>query len=105
MSFQLVAFDRTMRHYDWLTNQKSFSDYEIIFIIWAAMGSFIVLTKLILFSPKQLPEVISEEKPYSLFEHSMPLQLCCRKTPEDITEPTAGKTEEIDQGRVFKMML
>ena len=69
------------------------------------MGSFIVLTKLILFSPKQLPEIISEEKPYSLFKHSMPIQLCCRKTPNDITEPTAGKTEEIDPGRVFKMML
>ena len=58
-------------------------DYEIIFIIWAAMGSFIILTKLILFSPHELPEIITEENPYSLMEHSVPLKLCCQKTPKD----------------------
>ena len=72
---------------------KPFSDYEIIFIIWAAMGSFIVLTKLILFSPNQLPEIITEEKPYSLMENSLPLQLCCKQTPKNIAEP---KNEDID---------
>ena len=65
-------------------------DYEIIFIIWAAMGSFIILTKLILFSPHELPEIITEEKTYSLMEHSVPLKLCCQKAPEDVR-----KTEEI----------
>ena len=54
------------------------------------MGSFIILTKLILFSPNELPEIITEEIPYSLMEHSVPLQLCCKKTTEDIF-----KTEEI----------
>jgi len=54
------------------------------------MGSFIILTKLIFFSPNDLPEIITEEISYSLMEHSVPLQLCCKKTTEDIS-----KTEEI----------
>ena len=57
------------------------------------MGSFIILAKLILFSPHELPEIITEEKPYSLMEHSVPLKLCCQKTSKDET-----KTEEIIVG-------
>ena len=63
----------------WRLMREADFEYETIFIIWTAVGSFLVLVKLILFSPKKLPQVITAEKPYSLIENSVPLRLCYTK--------------------------
>ena len=63
----------------WRLMREADFEYETIFIIWTAVGSFLVLVKLILFSPKKLPQVITADKPYSLIENSVPLRLCYTK--------------------------
>ena len=72
-------------------------EFETIFIIWTAAGSFIVLVKLILFSPKKLPAVINAENPYSLMKNSVPLRLCYRMkndiTDEKLDPHNASKRE------------
>ena len=70
-------------------------EFETIFIIWTAAGSFIILVKLILFSPKKLPAVINAENPYSLMKNSVPLRLCYKKdiTDEKLDPHNASKRE------------
>ena len=60
----------------WRLMREAEVSYESIFIIWTSVGSFLIIAKLILFSPKKLPAVISTEQPYSLIENSVPLRLC-----------------------------
>ena len=67
----------------WRLMREADFEYETIFVIWTAAGAFIILVKLILFSPKKLPAVINAEKPYSLMENSVPLRLCYKKDSID----------------------
>ena len=79
--------------------------YETIFIIWTAIGSFIIITKLILFSPKKLPAVITNDRPYSLIENSFPLKLCQKQkkvTVEKSASTNVNRKEHTSFLALFK---